>query len=206
VAQEPTTGAPAEAKADSAAAGDSSAAKDAAESEAESSDEVEPLAEGETGEEDEEVIFRGECKLVKLVQAASADAAKGAAGEKAAPGDAAAKPADDVAKSQDKSWRWQERGCGIVHINKHSKTGSGRLVLRMRGVGKLLLNTPVFPTGKYEKVGQKSVRFVGVDVDAEATTDAKPVLCSYRLSLQAGDKQGEFLKVMREKLQVASAA
>lgn len=33
-----------------------------------------------------------------------------------------------------------------VHINRHKTSGAGRLVMRMRGVLKLLLNTPIFPT------------------------------------------------------------
>ncbi|CAK9102043.1 unnamed protein product [Durusdinium trenchii] len=90
------------------------------------------------GEEDEEVIFRADCKLWKLVKLEDGKA---------------------------EGWRWQERGCGIVHINRHKTSGAGRLVMRMRGVLKLLLNTPIFPTTRYEKVGQKSVRFVGVDTE-----------------------------------------
>ena len=108
-----------------------------------------------------------------------------------------------------KAWTWQERGCGIVpslsrchcgepcialplpevHINRHKKTRAARLVMRMRGVLKLLLNTPVFPTtrrcvssgpwqprcmrDRYEMVGQKSVRFVGVDADTHEAKSEK---------------------------------
>ena len=39
-----------------------------------------------------------------------------------------------------------------VHINRHKATGAGRLVMRMRGVLKLLLNTPIFPTTRQGKV------------------------------------------------------
>ena len=35
-----------------------------------------------------------------------------------------------------------------MHINRHKKTRAVRLVMRMRGVLKLLLNTPVFPTAR----------------------------------------------------------
>jgi len=171
----------------------------------------------ETGEEDEEVVFRAECKLWKLVQhtgpsvaaAPSADAKKdasrpdgGSSQDDGGSGDAAAENGAEAAKA----WRWQERGCGIVHINRHSKTGAGRLVMRLRGVGKLLLNTPVFPTTKYERLGQKSVRFMGVDVDVDATAGAVASLCAFRLSLQNGDQQGEFLSVLRDMLNVPAAA
>lgn len=120
-----------------------------------------------TGEEDEEVIFRADCKLWKLVKV---------------------HPAEGDSKSE--GWRWQERGCGIVHINRHKATGAGRLVMRMRGVLKLLLNTPIFPTTRYEKVGQKSVRFVGVDNDESGKEVS---FCAFRLNLHSSDQQGKFL-------------
>lgn len=186
---------------------------------AEDSGEDAVLVEGETGEEEEEVVFRGESKLWKLVSDASVagagdsnqkasdavDAPADAKKHSAAAEDAASKPAE-----KNNTWRWQERACGVVHINRHKKTGAGRLVMRMRGVGKLVLNTPAFPTGKYERVGQKTVRFLGVDVDAEAGAGAanspKEVsLCSYRSTFQHADQQREFLRVLRERLQISSA-
>lgn len=79
--------------------------------------------------------------------------------------------------------------------------------MRMRGVLKLLLNTPVFPSSKYERVGQKSVRFVGVDAeDAAAMKNSEVSLCAYRLNLQSGDQQGKFLNVLKDLLGVTSAA
>jgi len=143
-----------------------------------------------TGEEDEQVVFRAEGKLWKLVRSAQPPGADAPA--------AAAEPEG----GQGKNWRWQERGCGVVHINRHGKTGAGRLVMRMRGVLKLLLNTPVFPTTKYEKVGQKSMRFVGVDAEEDA---GEVALCAYRLSLQSGDQQAKFLAVLSD-LGVSAAA
>ncbi|CAK9030317.1 unnamed protein product [Durusdinium trenchii] len=121
-------------KADCEAAEVAEAAEDAANE----ADDGESAGDEPTGEEDEEVIFRADCKLWKLVKLEDGKA---------------------------EGWRWQERGCGIVHINRHKTSGAGRLVMRMRGVLKLLLNTPIFPTTRYEKVGQKSVRFVGVDTE-----------------------------------------
>mmetsp|Transcript_29604 Transcript_29604/g.55410 ORF Transcript_29604/g.55410 Transcript_29604/m.55410 type:complete len:278 (+) Transcript_29604:68-901(+) len=131
-----------------------------------------------TGEEDEEVIFRADCKLWKLV-----------------------KLMPDT-KERSEGWRWQERGCGIVHINRHKKTRAGRLVMRMRGVLKLLLNTPIFPTTRYEMVGQKSVRFVGVDADKENSEKEVP-LCAFRLNLHSSDQQGKFMSVVRDLTDVA---
>jgi len=161
-----------------------------------------------TGEEEEKVVFRAECRLWKLVRSVGTSATSTTADIQ---GDLTSK--NDVhgeintAKSGDqKGWHWQERGCGIVHINRHSKTGDGRLVMRMRGVLKLLLNTPVFPTTKYERVGQKSVRFVGVDAEVPAALDKQVTLCAYRLNLQSADQQGKFLAVLQELLGVAGGA
>uniref|UniRef100_A0A7S4SG42 RanBD1 domain-containing protein n=1 Tax=Alexandrium monilatum TaxID=311494 RepID=A0A7S4SG42_9DINO len=175
-----------------------------------------------TGEEEEEVVFRAECRLWKLVrQASPAAAVGGAAAEGAAAegaGNAGQQPeapagnevseaANAGAPAEERGWHWQERGCGIVHINRHGKTGAGRLVMRMRGVLKLLLNTPVFPTTKYERVGQKSVRFVGVDAEAAAAREGGRVsLCAYRLNLQSGDQQGRFLAALGDLLGAPTTA
>lgn len=188
---------------------DTAAAKEAGESDAESGEELPSLVEGETGEEDEEVLFQGECKLVKLVnEVAPAAATTKDGGGGATPTTSAAGEPGAKGTEEGKTWRWQERGCGIVHINRHKRTGAGRLVMRLRGVGKLLLNTPVFPTGKYERVAQKSVRFLGVDVDAAvpASEAPKASLCSYRATLQNPEKQGEFLAVLRDRFKVTSVA
>jgi len=161
-----------------------------------------------TGEEEEKVVFRAECRLWKLTRSAgtpetctTADVQDDLTSKNEVQGEiTTAKPGDQ------KGWHWQERGSGIVHINRHSKTGDGRLVMRMRGVLKLLLNTPVFPTTKYERVGQKSVRFVGVDAEAAIAPDKQVTLCAYRLNLQSADQQGKFLAVLQELLGVAGGA
>lgn len=159
-----------------------------------------------TGEEDEEMVFHAECKLWKLGRGGPGSSPPTAAGALSVDrqGDGADAKTD---------WQWQERGSGVVHINRHRKTGAGRLVMRMRGVLKLLLNTPVFPTTKYEKVGQKSVRFVGVDTDESRSSDSNADvkddqvnMCAFRLNLQSNDQQGKFLTVMRDVLGVTSAA
>lgn len=72
--------------------------------------------------------------------------------------------------------------------------------MRMRGVLKLLLNTPLFPNTKYEKVGQKSVRFVGVDAEESSLKEAKVSLCAFRLNLQSSDQQAKFLDVLHNLL------
>ena len=136
---------------------------------ADANEDGEAAGDDPTGEEDEEVIFRADCKLWKLVKVCP----------------------EGEPKSE--GWRWQERGCGIVHINRHKTTGAGRLVMRMRGVLKLLLNTPIFPSTRYEKVGEKSVRFVGVDTEESGKEVS---FCAFRLNLHSSDQQGKFLAVL----------
>ncbi|CAE7657869.1 YRB2 [Symbiodinium microadriaticum] len=128
-----------------------------------------------TGEEDEEALFRADCKLWKLVKLPASDSKEGS-----------------------EAWTWQERGCGIVQINRHKRTRACRLVMRMRGVLKLLLNTPVFPTTRYEMVGQKSVRFVGVDADTHEAKSEKVPFSAFRLNLHSSDQQGKFLAILRD--------
>lgn len=147
-----------------------------------------------TGEEDDEVLFKTECKLWKLVREGT-DAISSTTGSSATGATGVGTAGAEA------SWRWQERGCGTLHINRNSKTNASRLVMRMRGVLKLLLNTPIFPTGKYEKMGENSVRFLGVDDDAGA--DVR--LCSYRLNLRSSYQQGEFLAVLNEVLGTTTA-
>lgn len=105
-----------------------------------------------------------------------------------------------------------------MRINRHKATGRGRIVMRMKGVLKVLLNTPIFPSCNYEKVGQKSVKFVGVDIDGGggeapkgetpnaarlapgsrlAPTGDAPGLCAYRLNLLSSDQQGRFMRVLQ---------
>eukprot|EP00811_Abedinium_folium_P009420 NODE_18707_length_880_cov_6.569721.p3 GENE.NODE_18707_length_880_cov_6.569721~~NODE_18707_length_880_cov_6.569721.p3 ORF type:complete len:159 (+),score=50.92 NODE_18707_length_880_cov_6.569721:98-574(+) len=122
--------------------------------------------------------------------AAVAGAAAG--GEDAGSGSAAVSPA--VTAPSGPTWQWEERGSSIVQINKHSKTGVCRLVVRMRSVLKLLLNTPIFPTAKYEKVGKKSVRFPGVE---DGTAEGAQVrLCAFRLDLRSSEQQAKFLSCL----------
>lgn len=139
-----------------------------------------------TGEEEEEVIFRGDCKLWKLARMSANKSEEVQAIESSV--------------GEEKGWRWQERGCGIVHINRNRKTGAGRMVMRMRGVLKLLLNSPVLPTAKYEKVGQKSVRFVGIDAADVDIGDAKNqvFLSAFRVNLGSSDQQAKFLSVLQD--------
>jgi len=185
---------PKNAPAPSPAASDSGAEEEEEAVEAEQEDD----AKQGTGEEDEEVIFHAECKLSKLVRHGATDAPSEAPSEggSSPSGGGNVVSGASAAAGQENGWRWQEKGCGILHINWNAKTGSGRLVMRMRGVLKVLLNTPVFPTTKYERVGQKSVRFVGIDPE-DHPKDGKISMCAFRLTLQNSDQLAKLLSVLQ---------
>eukprot|EP00746_Dinoflagellata_sp_MGD_P025104 gnl/MRDRNA2_/MRDRNA2_158984_c0_seq1.p1 gnl/MRDRNA2_/MRDRNA2_158984_c0~~gnl/MRDRNA2_/MRDRNA2_158984_c0_seq1.p1 ORF type:complete len:364 (-),score=88.91 gnl/MRDRNA2_/MRDRNA2_158984_c0_seq1:22-1113(-) len=175
----------------------------------------------QTGEEDEEVAFSADCKLWKLVKARAPAGAVVSEGsdvsgpekkEADAEGDGDSQERSKMEGSHDSSqasrsgpnaWQWQDRGCGVIHLNRHRESGRGRLVMRMRGVRKVLLNTPVFPTTKYEKVGQKSVKFMGVDVESAPSECEK--FAAYRLNLLSADKQSSFMQALQDMLQKPAA-
>lgn len=182
----------------------------------------------QTGEEDEEVTFSADCKLWKLVKtkapgepAVSEGADKQGAGAEGLAKNVTGGDVEGEGDIQERSkpessqesvqapgsspeaWQWQDRGCGVIHLNRHRESGRGRLVMRMRGVRKVLLNTPVFPTTKYEKVGQKSVKFMGVDVESAPSECEK--FAAYRLNLLSADKQSSFMKVLQDMLQQNAA-
>mmetsp|Transcript_12183 Transcript_12183/g.22453 ORF Transcript_12183/g.22453 Transcript_12183/m.22453 type:complete len:317 (-) Transcript_12183:28-978(-) len=154
-----------------------------------------------TGEEGEEVIFRAECKLWKLVRQgdeATAPAALTGSTGAAESADTSVTAAASATSTSPGEWKWQERGCGIVRVNRNTKDASSpaRLVMRMKGVLKVLLNTPIFPTASYEKIGQKSVKFVGIDEERAGSADV--AFCAYRLNLQNTEQQSQFLNAVQK--------
>lgn len=73
---------------------------------------------------------------------------------------------------------WKERGVGTVKVNKDKNTNKARLVMRSRGILKVILNLPLvkeftihegFPGSLYS---EKFVRIIAVDEDNEPITYA----------------------------------
>mmetsp|Transcript_4814 Transcript_4814/g.10546 ORF Transcript_4814/g.10546 Transcript_4814/m.10546 type:complete len:307 (+) Transcript_4814:60-980(+) len=154
-----------------------------------------------TGEEGEEVLFRGECKLWKLVRQSEDTAVVPPGGTAGGSDNADTSVTEATASAATASagdWKWQERGCGVVRVNRNTKDtkSPARLVMRMRGVLKVLLNTPIFPTTSYEKIGQKSVKFVGIDEERAGSSDV--AFCAYRLNLQNAEQQSQFLNAVQK--------
>lgn len=63
---------------------------------------------------------------------------------------------------EDDKFRWVERGSGFVRVLCNEATGKLRVIIRMKGVLRVLLNSPVLEDGLVEE-GQKSVKFKAVD-------------------------------------------
>lgn len=111
------------------------------------------------GEEDEEVMFRAECKLSKLVPVERDPEQPKENGEN---------------EEKENKFRWVERGTGVVRLLKHPDTNVFRLVVRQKAVHNVLLNTPL--VGTVLKEGQKTVRIT------EAAQAGESKLCRLKLA------------------------
>jgi len=58
---------------------------------------------------------------------------------------------------------WRERGVGVLRLNKATDGSSARLLMRVEGSLKLILNMKLFSQIKPEKAGDKQIRFIGPD-------------------------------------------
>jgi hypothetical protein len=106
--------------------------------------------------EGEEQTFQCDCKLFKLTKETSAESIK-----------------------------WIEKCIGFVRLLKNKDQGNIRLVVRMKGVYRLALNIAlVDKLCRAEKVGNKSVRFNGIDDDG--------TLGMFRVNLLTEDQQAAF--------------
>lgn len=128
----------------------------------EEEEEQEPEPAGPAGQADElegeKQIYQSDCKLFKLTKE----------NEKA------------------DSMKWIEKCIGFVRLLKNEESGAIRLVVRMKGVYRLALNIAlVDKLCRAEKVGNKSVRFNGIDEDGS--------LGMFRLNLLTEDQQTAFL-------------
>lgn len=65
------------------------------------------------------------------------------------------------ASQENKSWK--ERGLGLLHINRHTETGRGRLILRTDITLKLILNIYILKSLNFEILQEKNIRFIGTE-------------------------------------------
>jgi len=118
--------------------------------------------------ENEEQVYQSDCKLFKLQKV------------------------EDEAKPN--TFKWVEKGIGFVRIIKSTTPTTEeegptfRVVVRMKGVFRLMLNTGLIPSiCKAEKVGNKSVKFTAVE-------DGN--LADFRLNLLTEDNQSAFVALL----------
>lgn len=136
-----------------------------------SEDEPEPEQPAATGAqsdemEGEEQIYQNDCKLYKLTKE------------------------DNEGEGP---MKWIEKCIGFVRLLKHAESGNIRLVVRMKGVYRLVLNVALIPKiCKAEKQGNKSVRFNGIEDDGS--------LGMYRLNLITEDQQELFFGFLGDDL------
>ena len=115
--------------------------------------------------EDEDLIYQNDCKLFKLM------------------------------KQEEGPLKWTEKGIGFVRLIKQKESGQIRLVVRMKGVYRLMLNTGFVPKiARCEKVGNKSVKFTAIEDD---------VISDFRLNLFMEDQQTAFLASLDQDLMAA---
>ena len=115
--------------------------------------------------EGEEQVYQTDCKLYKLT------------------------------KEDEGSMKWVEKCIGFVRLLRTKETGQLRLVVRMKGVYRLALNVALVASlCKAEKVGNKSVRFNGVD--------ESNALGMFRLNLITEDQQAAFLGILPGELKL----
>ena len=132
------------------------------ESASEEEEEEQPAAAGAQSDEleGEEQIYQNDCKLYKLQ------------------------------KEDEGPMKWVEKCIGFVRLLRQKDSRQLRLVVRMKGVFRLALNVALVPAlCKPEPVGNKSVRFNGVD---ESNS-----LGMYRLNLITEDQQVAFLALLQ---------
>ncbi|KAF4694210.1 hypothetical protein FOZ60_008692 [Perkinsus olseni] len=136
-----------------------------------------------SGEEGESLVFSSDCKLYKLMKQLD---------EKETAGSSTSE-----SKASGSKYKWTERGMGSLRVLKKDSDdnakAAGRIVVRMKGVWKVILNTPILDADKYELVGTKSVKFFGLDDES----DEEGQLASYRVNLLSSENQSEFLKAVK---------
>jgi len=95
------------------------------------------------------------------------------------------------------SSQWKERGVGNLRLNVSQDQKDARLLMRMDGSLKLILNTRIKPTLKIEKAGNKDLRFV-------ATSMEKEELCTYLVRVARPEIAEELLKAVEEQKKLVS--
>lgn len=135
--------------------------------------------------EREDVLFKQECELLKLVDAANA-------GE-------AAKAGGDAKLTQ-----WVDQGKGLLRLLRHQDTGRARAVMQQSGALHVLLNARVL-LDKFQAEGKRVVRFLASErASASANGWERPTY--FRVKLPNTPQQERLAAVLAELRDAAVAA
>jgi len=61
--------------------------------------------------------------------------------------------------------QWRERGVGQIRVNENKQDKSLRMLMRVEGTHRLILNTSLAATRNVEKPSDKAVRFIAIDYE-----------------------------------------
>jgi hypothetical protein len=146
------------------------------------------LTEVLSGEEGETLLYQHDCKLFRLTKihpdqledvGDESRIASAYAGDESRLGSSSSAAASA-------GFRWVEKGAGFVRVLK-SNDEKVRIVVRMKGVLRVLLNSPAVPRegGTFQKEGAKSVKFKAFDETGS--------IAWFRLNLLQVDQQEAFV-------------
>jgi len=85
---------------------------------------------------------------------------------------------------------WKERGVGMLRLNVANDKSSARLIMRVEGILKLVLNVALWPQIKIERVGDKAARFAATHLEK------KTEICSYLLRVGKAEVINDLIKAI----------
>ena len=93
--------------------------------------------------------------------------------------------------------RWKERGAGPLRVLRHRTKGTARVVMRVEGVLRVILNMPLAERAtQWQSAGDKTVRLAGPNVcsDADDATagNAKPPILTGLLRFKSAEQADAF--------------
>eukprot|EP00919_Chromeraceae_sp_WS-2016_P023430 GHVR01055685.1.p1 GENE.GHVR01055685.1~~GHVR01055685.1.p1 ORF type:complete len:155 (+),score=35.85 GHVR01055685.1:1217-1681(+) len=110
-------------------------------------------------------MFRGDCRLLKLKPVELEDSTQKGDDENARGPPATNGTTGQVGDKLEQKFKFVEVGNGFVHLNKHKETSRVRIVVRMKGVFRILLNSPLTPSSVSPE-GVRTLRVSALNADA----------------------------------------
>jgi Ran-binding protein 3 len=92
----------------------------------------------------------------------------------------------------EKGNQWRERGVGSFRLNVAETNSYARLLMRVEGSLRLVLNARLWPGFKIEKAGDKQVRFTATSIEKEGE------MTCYLVRFAKADIADELLKTIEK--------